>query len=242
MLIHVPLKFLLSDKFDVCNVSSAFALLSRILFPYSSRIPFYYRAFLSRRKIIRAYGKVFNAQMCDHVCVCVCRWAQVFTDGRMPLECGTGQRLILTNVTYEQQGQYICLASNKINGNVREVKSDPVSLQVVGAPRVRRAGGLRPRERWKSFAANQNYSGIERGRGERTARRWRIAFSDGSPRKNIASLPLRNSGSLNISRARNAGISANIFVAPRRSSSMSLAFDLDWPDVILRWKLAGHGL
>ncbi|KMQ92783.1 kin of irre-like protein 3 protein [Lasius niger] len=54
----------------------------------------------------------------------------------MPLECGTGQRLILTNVTYEQQGQYICLASNKINGNVREVKSDPVSLQVVGAPRV----------------------------------------------------------------------------------------------------------
>ncbi|EGI70716.1 hypothetical protein G5I_00509 [Acromyrmex echinatior] len=66
------------------------------------------------------------------------RWAQIFTDGRMPLECGTGQRLILTNVTYEQQGQYICLASNKINGNVREVKSDPVSLQVVGAPRVRR--------------------------------------------------------------------------------------------------------
>ncbi|XP_011630185.1 hemicentin-1-like isoform X2 [Pogonomyrmex barbatus] len=64
------------------------------------------------------------------------RWAQIFTDGRMPLECGTGQRLILTNVTYEQQGQYICLASNKINGNVREVKSDPVSLQVVGAPRV----------------------------------------------------------------------------------------------------------
>lgn len=59
----------------------------------------------------------------------------------MPLECGTGQRLILTNVTYEQQGQYICLASNKINGNVREVKSDPVSLQVVGAPRVRRRVG-----------------------------------------------------------------------------------------------------
>ncbi|KOX74231.1 Kin of IRRE-like protein 3 [Melipona quadrifasciata] len=64
------------------------------------------------------------------------RWAQIFTDGRMSLECGTGQRLILTNVTYEQQGQYICLASNKINGNVREVRSDPVSLQVVGAPRV----------------------------------------------------------------------------------------------------------
>lgn len=60
----------------------------------------------------------------------------MFTDGRPPTECGKGQRLILTNVTYEQQGQYICLASNTINGKVREVKSSPVSLEVVGAPRV----------------------------------------------------------------------------------------------------------
>ncbi|XP_012277027.1 hemicentin-2 [Orussus abietinus] len=64
------------------------------------------------------------------------RWARIFLDGRPPVECGSGHRLILTNVTYEQQGQYICLASNKINGNIREVKSDSVSLQVVGAPRV----------------------------------------------------------------------------------------------------------
>ncbi|XP_057318391.1 kin of IRRE-like protein 2 isoform X1 [Microplitis mediator] len=64
------------------------------------------------------------------------RWEQVFTDGRPPAECGKGQRLILTNVTYQQQGQYICLASNTINGKVREVKSIPVSLEVVGAPRV----------------------------------------------------------------------------------------------------------
>ncbi|XP_066601564.1 kin of IRRE-like protein 3 isoform X3 [Prorops nasuta] len=64
------------------------------------------------------------------------RWAQIFTDGRLPAECGSGQRLTLTNVTYDQQGQYICLASNKINGNIREAKSNPVSLQVVGAPRV----------------------------------------------------------------------------------------------------------
>ena len=65
------------------------------------------------------------------------RWAQIFSDGRLPVECGTGQRLVLTNVTYDQQGQYICLAANKINGNIREVQSDPVSLQVVGAPKVR---------------------------------------------------------------------------------------------------------
>lgn len=107
-----------------------------------------------------AFGSVFNLQISD-VRSCVRRWAQIFTDGRMPLECGTGQRLILTNVTYEQQGQYICLASNKINGNVREVKSDPVSLQVVGAPRVRQRLASRrgAAERWKSFAANQNYRG-----------------------------------------------------------------------------------
>lgn len=65
------------------------------------------------------------------------RWAQIFSDGRLPVECGKGQRLILTNVTYDQQGQYICLAANKINGNIREVQSDPVSLQVVGAPKVK---------------------------------------------------------------------------------------------------------
>lgn len=87
--------------------------------------------------IVVAY-ELANDGIDDHFFQFSIRWAQIFTDGRMPLECGTGQRLILTNVTYEQQGQYICLASNKINGNVREVKSDPVSLQVVGAPRVRR--------------------------------------------------------------------------------------------------------
>ncbi|XP_015602883.1 kin of IRRE-like protein 2 [Cephus cinctus] len=69
------------------------------------------------------------------------RWAQIFTDGRPPVECGSGPRLILNNVTYEQQGQYICLASNKINGNIREVKSKPVSLKVVGAPRVVKPAG-----------------------------------------------------------------------------------------------------
>lgn len=64
------------------------------------------------------------------------RWAQVFLDGRKPLECGKGQRLILTNVTYNHQGQYLCIAWNKINGNIREIKSNAVYLQVFGAPRV----------------------------------------------------------------------------------------------------------
>ncbi|XP_046434490.1 kin of IRRE-like protein 2 isoform X1 [Neodiprion fabricii] len=64
------------------------------------------------------------------------RWLQVFPDGREPQVRGQGQRFFLNNVTYDQQGQYICLALNVINGNTREARSDPVSLQVVGAPRV----------------------------------------------------------------------------------------------------------
>jgi hypothetical protein len=94
------------------------------------------------------------------------RWAQIFTDGRKPLECGTGQRLILTNVTYEQQGQYICLASNKINGNVREVKSDPVSLQVVGAPRV--SGAKRATKEMSAanhgIGESTNHAALRRGK------------------------------------------------------------------------------
>lgn len=168
--------------------------------------------------------------------MCVCRWAQVFTDGRMPLECGTGQRLILTNVTYEQQGQYICIASNKINGNVREVKSDPVSLQVVGAPRVRRA--LQPRTLKKFRCKSELRRHGARPWGENGATLTNSVFRRIAAKK-YRFITSRNSGSLNISRTRNAGISASI---RRRSSSMSLVFDLDWPDVIFRWKLAGHGL
>ncbi|XP_048513245.1 hemicentin-1 isoform X2 [Athalia rosae] len=64
------------------------------------------------------------------------RWLQVFADGREPQVRGLGQRFILNNVTYDQQGQYVCLATNVINGNSRQARSEPVSLQVVGAPRV----------------------------------------------------------------------------------------------------------
>ncbi|XP_034935070.1 kin of IRRE-like protein 2 [Chelonus insularis] len=64
------------------------------------------------------------------------QWQQIFNDNRPPIDYGKGQRLILTNVTYEQQGQYICIASNTINGKTRQVKSTPVTLEVVGAPKI----------------------------------------------------------------------------------------------------------
>lgn len=45
---------------------------------------------------------------------------------------------MLTNITYENQGEYECHAINFINGQERIVVSEPVILEVVGAPQVLR--------------------------------------------------------------------------------------------------------
>lgn len=54
------------------------------------------------------------------------------------LERGRESRLVVDNVTYDYQGEYECRATNYINGQERTVASDPISLQVVGAPQVLR--------------------------------------------------------------------------------------------------------
>lgn len=54
------------------------------------------------------------------------------------LERGRESRLVIDNVTYDYQGEYECRATNYINGQERTVASDPISLQVVGAPQVLR--------------------------------------------------------------------------------------------------------
>lgn len=43
---------------------------------------------------------------------------------------------MLNNITYDYQGEYECQASNIINGQERIVVSEPVILEVVGAPQV----------------------------------------------------------------------------------------------------------
>ncbi|KAF6200938.1 hypothetical protein GE061_005385 [Apolygus lucorum] len=48
-------------------------------------------------------------------------------------------RLHIRNVSYHHQGEYICRVWNYIGGSERSVQSDPVILQVVGAPQVMRA-------------------------------------------------------------------------------------------------------
>lgn len=58
------------------------------------------------------------------------------SQGGVWLERGRESRLLINNVTYDFQGEYECRASNFINGQERSTTSDPISLQVVGAPQV----------------------------------------------------------------------------------------------------------
>ncbi|XP_039276455.1 irregular chiasm C-roughest protein-like [Nilaparvata lugens] len=53
----------------------------------------------------------------------------------------TDQMLILRNVTYEHQGEYVCRVTNTIAGTHRTAQSEAVSIQVVGAPQILREGG-----------------------------------------------------------------------------------------------------
>ncbi|XP_071440087.1 kin of IRRE-like protein 2, partial [Hetaerina americana] len=51
---------------------------------------------------------------------------------------GSESRLLLKNVTYEHQGELVCVATNVIGGEERAVQSEPISIQVVGGPQVLR--------------------------------------------------------------------------------------------------------
>lgn len=64
--------------------------------------------------------------------------ARRVSQGSAFLERGRESRLVIDNVTYDYQGEYECRATNYINGQERTVASDPISLQVVGAPQVLR--------------------------------------------------------------------------------------------------------
>ncbi|KAH8292457.1 hypothetical protein KR054_010297, partial [Drosophila jambulina] len=66
------------------------------------------------------------------------KWVQRMSTGTKYMERGFESRLVIDNVTYEYQGEYECRATSYINGQERVAVSDPVSLQVVGAPQVLR--------------------------------------------------------------------------------------------------------
>ena len=48
--------------------------------------------------------------------------------------------LVLEEVSYEDSGEFLCRASNIVGGQPREVLSEPVSVEVRGAPEVRQDG------------------------------------------------------------------------------------------------------
>ena len=56
---------------------------------------------------------------------------------------GYSQYLNIENVTYEDQGEYVCKAVNVINGEQRSVQSDSISVEVIGAPQVSYFGAIK---------------------------------------------------------------------------------------------------
>jgi hypothetical protein len=56
---------------------------------------------------------------------------------------GYSQHLLIENVTYDHQGEFVCKAVNVINGEQRSVQSDPITVEVTGAPQVTHFGAIK---------------------------------------------------------------------------------------------------
>ena len=62
-------------------------------------------------------------------------WLQQLSSGQVRKRSHTAD-LVIEDVGYEDQGEYICMATNSIGGEKREVQSDVVRLEVAGEPQV----------------------------------------------------------------------------------------------------------
>jgi hypothetical protein len=49
---------------------------------------------------------------------------------------GYEKQLVIENVTYDHQGEFVCKAINKIRGEERSIQSEPIRVEVSGAPQV----------------------------------------------------------------------------------------------------------
>ncbi|XP_066976526.1 kin of IRRE-like protein 3 isoform X2 [Macrobrachium rosenbergii] len=65
-------------------------------------------------------------------------WIQTIPEGDRTLVRSHNATLLLDSLTYEHQGKYVCVASNTIKGDIIEDSSQPITLEVVGAPHVLR--------------------------------------------------------------------------------------------------------
>lgn len=65
-------------------------------------------------------------------------WIQMIPDTQETVVRGHNATLLLEDVTYEYQGEYVCIASSVISGQTLEDRSQPIIVEVVGAPQVLR--------------------------------------------------------------------------------------------------------
>jgi hypothetical protein len=65
------------------------------------------------------------------------QWLQKLPSHEVILR-GEGPLLLIDNVTYDQQGEYVCKAINEIRGEPRAIQSEPIILEVTGAPQISR--------------------------------------------------------------------------------------------------------
>ncbi|XP_045117704.1 irregular chiasm C-roughest protein-like isoform X1 [Portunus trituberculatus] len=65
-------------------------------------------------------------------------WIQMIPDTQKTEVRGHNATLLLEDVTYEHQGEYVCVASSVIREQTLEDRSEPIIVEVVGAPQVLR--------------------------------------------------------------------------------------------------------
>jgi len=65
-------------------------------------------------------------------------WLQMKPTQEVQVRAHT-QEFVIENVTYDDQGEFACIATNIINGEERKVQSEPVKVEVTGAPQVLRS-------------------------------------------------------------------------------------------------------
>ena len=55
---------------------------------------------------------------------------------------GDSRELVIENITYDYQGEFVCQATNEINGEQRTVQSEPIKVEVTGAPQIMQYSAL----------------------------------------------------------------------------------------------------
>ena len=62
-------------------------------------------------------------------------WLQMLPSQEVLIR-GDSRELVIENITYDYQGEFVCQATNEINGEQRTVQSEPIKVEVTGAPQI----------------------------------------------------------------------------------------------------------